>query len=151
MNDLLHLRLELTSTLALANKYWLRVINKALDGYGVSASGTVPLILIGRCGGGIHQISLADQLGIAGPSLVRVLDKLCAAGLVIREEDAADRRAKTLWLTAAGRRLVRKLEARLTELRNETLGQLSRQELKAALRVYRILAGAGAKAEAEAR
>ncbi|WP_049621640.1 MarR family winged helix-turn-helix transcriptional regulator [Frateuria defendens] len=146
MDDLRRLRLDLTSSLLQAGRHWQRLANQALQGYGISAACTEPLILIGRSGGGIHQVTLAERLGVAGPSLVRALDKLCAAGLVRREEDASDRRAKTLWLTADGQRLVCRLEERLTLLREDVLGHHTRKELEAALGFYRSFAAAAGQA-----
>ena len=50
-----------------------------LGSYGISTACTMPLLMIGRSGGGIRQVALAQQLGMEGPSLVRLLDKLCAS------------------------------------------------------------------------
>ncbi|HEY0179228.1 MAG TPA: MarR family transcriptional regulator [Dokdonella sp.] len=139
------LRFELTTGLLQAGRHWQRLVEEALRSREVSASGAVPLLMIGRSGGGIRQVALADQVGVRGPSLVRVLDKLCAAGLVRRGEDAADRRAKTLWLTERGAELVAELERRLTQLRAEVLAELPQRDLEAVLRLYRVLAEANAR------
>ena len=50
---------------------------------------------------GIHQAGLADILEVEPISLVRILDKLQARGLVERRQDAGDRRLWRLHLTAA--------------------------------------------------
>ncbi|RYC28885.1 MarR family transcriptional regulator [Lichenibacterium minor] len=49
---------------------------------------------------GIHQAGLADILEVEPISLVRILDKLQARGLVERRQDAGDRRCWRLHLTA---------------------------------------------------
>jgi MarR family transcriptional regulator for hemolysin len=41
-------------------------------------------------GEGINQVALAEEIGIEGPSLVRVIDQLATDGLV--------RRKKTKWI-----------------------------------------------------
>jgi MarR family transcriptional regulator for hemolysin len=95
--------------------------------------------MIGRSNGGLRQVTLAQQLGMEGPSLVRLLDKLTAAGLVRREADANDRRANQLWLTDAGRPVHAELEQGLIELRAQVLSQMSEQELTAVLKLYRLI------------
>jgi DNA-binding MarR family transcriptional regulator len=51
----------------------------------------------------ITQAALARRLDIAGPSALKVVDALEAAGLVRREDVAADRRRYSLTLTDEGR------------------------------------------------
>ncbi|UUS15263.1 MarR family transcriptional regulator [Stenotrophomonas sp. CD2] len=87
-------------------------------------------------------VALAQQLGMEGPSLVRLLDKLCASDLVRRESDASDRRANLLWLTDAGHALVSELEDQLIGLRQDVFGELSMDELHAVLKAWRLLAEA---------
>ena len=69
----------------------------------------------------MRQGTLAEYVGIEGPSLVRLLDQLCAAGLARRDEDPHDRRAKTISLTAAGRAVTAKMEEDLRTLRAQVL------------------------------
>ena len=51
-----------------------------------------------RCEGA-KQSELAEALDIAPITLVRLIDKLAAAGMVERRDDPADRRAHRLYLT----------------------------------------------------
>lgn len=88
--------------LALAARRWRRTLDDALARYGLSDASWRPLLHLDRLGDGARQNDLAQSLGIEGPSLVRLLDKLVEAGLVVRREHATDRRAKTLHLTPAG-------------------------------------------------
>lgn len=134
---------QLSAGLLLASRQWQRLVDHALSEFGISGACTSPLLLIGRSGGGIRQVALAQQLGMEGPSLVRLLDRLGEQGLVRRESDASDRRANLLWLTDEGQALVGQLEARLVELRGEVLGSLSADEIDGTLKVWRLLAEAG--------
>ncbi len=62
---------------------------------------------------GVSEI--ANQMSVSNAAASQLVDKLVHQGLVQRTEDAEDRRAKRLNLTAKGRRLLeRSLEARLT-------------------------------------
>jgi MarR family transcriptional regulator for hemolysin len=56
------------------------------------------LVKLQRCQG-VKQAELAEQLDLAPITLARLVDKLTAAGLVERRDDAQDRRANRLYLT----------------------------------------------------
>ncbi|GAB7126560.1 MarR family transcriptional regulator [Silvimonas sp. JCM 19000] len=136
------LRLAVTSSLLQAGRHWRTASQHAVDKYNVSAACATPLLFIGRLGEGVRQVALADYIGIEGPSLVRLLDQLCSAGLVRREEDAADRRAKTLWYTAEGKAVSQQIEADLVSLRASVLKDLSAEELEGTLRLFRAVEAA---------
>ncbi|NMK50435.1 MarR family transcriptional regulator, partial [Achromobacter sp. Bel] len=87
----------------------------------------------------VRQGALAEALGVEGPSLVRVLDQLVAAGLMERREDTHDRRAKTLHLTDAGHALRAQVEDVLVELRRRLFHGVSEADLQACLRVFDAL------------
>ena len=70
---------------------------------------------------------------------MRLLDQLCAAGLVTRREDPTDRRAKVLSLTKVGLGVVAKIEAELVELRANVLAKVSAADLEASLRVFKAI------------
>ena len=135
--------MRLTSGLGPAARQWQRLADGQVGTHGITPSCVGTMLMIGRSGGGIRQVALAQQLGMEGPSLVRLLDKLCAGGLVRRECDANDRRANLLWLTDAGQTLFVQLEDDLNRLRAQLLAELSAQDIEAVLRFYRVLAEAG--------
>jgi MarR family transcriptional regulator for hemolysin len=136
---------QLSAGLLPAARLWQRVADAALSSHGLSAACTAPLLLIGRSGGGIRQVTLAQQLGVESPSLVRLLDRLGTLGLIRRECDSSDRRANQLWLTEDGQALVQQLEQRLAALRQDVLGTLSEDEIAAVLKLWRLLAEANAR------
>lgn len=136
------LQMQLSSGLLHAGRQWQRLADQRLGSYGISAACTMPLLMIGRSGGGIRQVTLAQQLSMEGPSLVRLLDKLSASGLVRREADASDRRANLLWLTDAGQALVSELETQLIGLREDVFGALDEDELRTVLKLWHLLAQA---------
>ncbi|MEA0735899.1 MarR family transcriptional regulator [Xanthomonas campestris pv. campestris] len=138
-------RAQLSAGLLVASRQWQRLADQAFGEFGLSSACTGPLLMIGRSGGGIRQVALAQQLGMEGPSLVRLLDKLCAQALVRREADSSDRRANQLWLTEAGQALVGQIEARLVALRAEVFGALSDAEVKVVLKLWGLIAEANAR------
>ena len=73
--------------------------------------------------------SLAEQEGIAAPSLSGHLDRLEAAGLVERVRSTDDRRRVGVVLTATGERLLRRIRARRTTWLTERLDALELREL----------------------
>ena len=138
-------RAQLSAGLLVASRQWQRLADQAFGEFGLSSACTGPLLMIGRSGGGIRQVALAQQLGMEGPSLVRLLDKLCAQALVRREADSSDRRANQLWLTEAGKALVGQIEARLVALRAEVFGALSDAEVEVVLKLWGLIAEANAR------
>jgi MarR family transcriptional regulator, transcriptional regulator for hemolysin len=66
------------------------------------------LVRLQRCQG-VKQSELAESLDLAPITLARLIDKLTAAELVERRDDAADRRAHRLYLTEKATPKLRKL------------------------------------------
>jgi MarR family transcriptional regulator, transcriptional regulator for hemolysin len=135
MSNLNTLRRTVSSTLVLAARKWRRTSHDVLAAFNVSEACATPLLTASRLGEAVRQVTLADHVGIEGPSLVRLLDQLCAAGLMRRDEDPDDRRAKTVALTDEGRAVTARIEEELVTLRAQALKGLSRSDLEAALRV----------------
>jgi MarR family transcriptional regulator for hemolysin len=138
-HDVARLRRAYTHTLLLAGRQYRRAANVVTERYGLSDATGLPLLLIGRHEGEPRQNALADAVGIEGASLVRLLDQLCAAGLVLRKEDPTDRRAKVLSLTAEGRAVVARMEADLEDLRAAIFGEVESADIEASLRVFAAL------------
>ncbi|WP_372177638.1 MarR family winged helix-turn-helix transcriptional regulator [Xanthomonas axonopodis pv. phyllanthi] len=145
MRPALSPRAQLSSGLLVAARQWQRLADQAFAEFDLSSACTGPLLMIGRSGGGIRQVALAQQLGMEGPSLVRLLDKLAAQGLLRREADSSDRRANQLWLTDAGQALVGQIEIRLDALRAQVLGALSDADVQVVLTLWEQIAQAHAR------
>ncbi|MGW8276188.1 MarR family transcriptional regulator [Xanthomonas axonopodis pv. clitoriae] len=145
MKPALSPRAQLSSGLLVAARQWQRLADQAFSEFDLSSACTGPLLMIGRSGGGIRQVALAQQLGMEGPSLVRLLDKLAAQGLLRREADSSDRRANQLWLTDAGQALVGQIEIRLDALRAQVFGALSDADVQVVLTLWEQIAQAHAR------
>ena len=137
--------MRLTSGLGPAARQWQRLADSHVGSHGITTACVGTMLMIGRSGGGIRQVTLAQQLGLEGPSLVRLLDKLCSSGLVRRECDVNDRRANLLWLTDRGQTTFVELEQALNALRAQLLGELSVQDIEGVLKFYRVLAEASTR------
>lgn len=149
MNEIEPLQRALSAQLLQAGRQWRRTAERELEAFGISEACAAPLLWTGRLGGGVRQVTLAAYVGIEGPSLVRLLDQLAACDLIERRDDPTDRRAKTIWLTAAGEALATRIEDVLTTVRAEVLAGFSRQDLEAALRVLKAFDNVSARAAEE--
>ena len=88
-------------------------------------------------GAGLLQKDLAERMGIEGPTLVRLLDALETAGLVIRQEAEGDRRGKTLALTQTAQPIVDEIERVVSDSRQHVLGDISDEDIASCIRVFR--------------
>src|SRR4051812_9866863 len=113
MEPLDHTLMNLAMSLTRTARAYRSVADRLASNYGLSQATAWPVIMISRLGDGVRPGAVAEALGLEPSSLVRVIDQLIDAGLVARHEDASDRRAKTLHLTAEGRRRAAQLEKAL--------------------------------------
>jgi MarR family transcriptional regulator for hemolysin len=81
------------------------------------------------CSDNCTQAELAARLGVEAPTVVGLLDRLTADGLVMRRESAHDRRSKTVHLCEGGRALMRPISEMADDLSHELLTQLSVEEV----------------------
>jgi len=151
-----HIHAEIGRLIARLARVWRRESDQALSEHGLSYATAIPLLVLSRQGGNVRQGVLADELGIEGPSLVRLIDVLQAEGLVERREDPTDRRAKTLHLTVAGEAKVEDTNRVLRRVRASLLKDVGPEELAVAFAtLQRIEARASrlhdAKSAAETR
>jgi MarR family transcriptional regulator, transcriptional regulator for hemolysin len=110
-------------------RLWRREADQALAAHGLSEATAIPLVVLLRRGKCVRQCVLAEEVGIEGPSLVRLIDLLQAEGLVERREDPTDRRAKMLHLTALGETRAEELNRILRRVRAYLLKDISGEDL----------------------
>jgi MarR family transcriptional regulator for hemolysin len=124
-----HIHGEIGRLITRLGRIWRRESDSALAEHGLSDATAIPLLVLSRQGENVRQGVLADELGIEGPSLVRLIDLLQAEGLVERREDPTDRRAKTLHLTKAGEAKVEETNRVLRRVRASMLRDIGAEEL----------------------
>jgi MarR family transcriptional regulator for hemolysin len=88
---------------------------------------------------GINQVTLAQQLELEPITLVRLLDRLQAAGLIERRADPQDRRARVLFLTPAARPLLGRVGALAQDVYEEALAGLPTDERERMLAALRLM------------
>jgi DNA-binding MarR family transcriptional regulator len=93
---------------------------------------------------GRSQHALAEALRVPPSRMVALLDELEDRQLVERRPHPGDRRARSLYLTAAGRRLFKKASKVAAEHEAELCAELSEAERRQLLKLLgRIAAGQG--------
>ena len=120
---------EIGLLIARLARAWRREADQALADHGLSQATALPLMVLSRRGKCVRQGVLAEEIGIEGPSLVRLIDLLQAEGLVERREDPTDRRAKTLHLTPTGEAKVEEINRVLRRVRAYLLKDIDADDL----------------------
>jgi DNA-binding MarR family transcriptional regulator len=79
------------------------------------------------------QLELARGIGYDKTRLIALLDRLESEGLITREPDPADRRARNVRLTKAGERLRAAAQRDIRAMEDEALAPLSATERRTLL------------------
>jgi len=112
-------------------RLWRREMDQALLDHGLSQATSIPLRVLSQLGKSVRQGVLAEEIGLEGPSLVRLIDLLQAEGLVERREDPTDRRAKILHLTPKGEAKAEEVNRVLRRVRAHLLKDIETEDLLA--------------------
>ncbi|WP_404482047.1 MarR family winged helix-turn-helix transcriptional regulator [Novosphingobium sp. BL-52-GroH] len=144
MTDRIALAHQLATQLSPVSRAWWQLADRILGSLAISNSAGWALVHLERLGKGARQGDLARAIGITEASLVRTVQQLERAGLVMRQADEEDRRANRLHLTTEGRALARKADQRLIDLRIELLEGVSDADLEVAVRLLDLVAARAA-------
>ena len=125
-----------TDHVALANRLrpvllkLARELRRESHALGVTG-GQVTLLVLIHQNPGITARALAAREGVSPAAISGHLDRLERAGLLMRMQDARDRRRQVLTLTPEGDRVLRAVKRRRTAWLAERLNGLSAAELRA--------------------
>ncbi|MYM71912.1 MarR family transcriptional regulator [Duganella sp. FT134W] len=140
--------MSLTHTLIHVARAYKSAADALTADFELSHASAWPVLMISRLGDGVRPGQVADAVGIEPPSLVRIIDQLVAAGLVLRQDDPSDRRAKTLTLTSAGKNIAERLEKALAPFRRDLFKGMPQADIETTVRVLvqldQVLAGRSA-------
>jgi MarR family transcriptional regulator for hemolysin len=128
---------ELGLLVARLARVWRRHADQALSEHGLSEATAHPLLILSRSGTCVRQGVLADEMGLEGPSVVRLIDLLAAEGLVERREDPTDRRAKMLHLTPLGEAKADEIKRVMRRVRADLMKGVAPEELATTFDVLR--------------
>ncbi len=132
-----HIQAELGLLVARLARVWRRRADQALRAHGLSEATAHPLLILSRSGTSVRQGVLADEMGLEGPSVVRLIDLLAAEDLVERREDPTDRRAKILHLTPLGEAKADEIKRVMRRVRTELMKGVTPDELAVTFEVLR--------------
>lgn len=120
------------------SRNWRRAVNLRMAPLGLTDATWLPLLYLNRVGS-VRQGELADVLGLDRSSMVRLIDTLEQQGLVLREDDPDDRRAKKIVLTPAAQPVVQAaMDAALRVLDGAVEG-ISPMELETTVQVLETM------------
>jgi MarR family transcriptional regulator, transcriptional regulator for hemolysin len=120
---------QFAESLHLAAHGWRTALDRRLRPLGYSRSRWMVLLHISRTDAISHR-ELAERMGIEAPTLVRLIDRMEAEGLIERRASEIDRRVKHLHLLPAGRKEVERIRACAAGLRKEILSGMGKAEIK---------------------
>jgi MarR family transcriptional regulator for hemolysin len=126
---------DLTARLVSLSRAYRRFLDRRLADLPLAHHSALAAMLLGRLGDGVRQGTLAELLGVEGPTVVPMLDRMERAGLVQRTVDPSDKRARALVLTPVGREVAATAEIRSDEVRDTLFDGVSEEDLAAAVRV----------------
>jgi len=121
-------------------RQWRRVIDRQLEPLGLTEATWLALVHLARAPEPMRQKDLAASLTLDSSSVVRLLDALQSAGFIERQENA-DRRAKTIHLTARGRAIVEQVEEVASDARKRLLGGMPVADMETTFRVLNQISG----------
>jgi DNA-binding MarR family transcriptional regulator len=99
------------------------------------------LVLVAR-NGGLSQMALARALGIDRSTLVPILDRLQARGLLVRRRSPSDGRTHALGLTPAGDKALAKFTRLVREHERRVASNLSATEARSLIALLEKVHGA---------
>jgi MarR family transcriptional regulator for hemolysin len=118
---------------------WRLLIDKQLKHLGIGQAGWMTIAMIAKSAEPMSQRALADLVGVEGPSMVSMLDRLEREGLVTRAPSPTDRRVKLVHLTAAGTTLYQQVREQAGAVRMSLLGDIDPARLAAATELLELL------------
>lgn len=118
---------------------WRLLIDKQLKHLGIGQAGWMTIAMVAKSKEPMSQRALADLVGVEGPSMVSMLDRLEREGLVTRAPSATDRRVKLVHLTDAGATLYQQVKEQANTVRTSLLGDIAPAQLKAATELLELL------------
>lgn len=139
LKDLLSKRESIGKLLHFAARDWRTLLDERMKPMGMSDARWTVLFGMRMLGKPSPQHHIADLLGVTGPTLVRMLDKLERAGLVRRVISEEDRRVKLVELLPAGNDMVEPLLDVVLSLESDLLDSFSDEERKELCRLLKKL------------
>lgn len=121
--------LSLAEQFARLSRLWKMVADRELSPLGLTHPRWTALWKLQRLGDNVSQKTLAEALEIELASLMRTLKQLEEQSLIERHCCQNDKRARIVSLTSNGRALIKQMETRILQVRQNLLGNIDDQQL----------------------
>ncbi len=122
-----------------AARAWRTELDKRLKPLGLSQAKWRTLLQLSRAEEPMTQTQLAYRMGIEGPSLVSLLDRLSKDGWVTRREAPGDRRSKIVELTEQAQALIKDIHVVVDQLRGELVALIPAADLEQCISVLGVI------------
>ena len=118
---------------------WMRIaLERELVSYGVTPSQWMLLMALGQKNMQ-GQTELGKMVNLDNATITRCLDKLQTMSLIVRHQDAHDRRAQKVSLTAKGQKIYREWNSLGKKINQQAALQLSAAEKKKLLETLGVI------------
>lgn len=114
---------------------WRTTLDQRLKPLGLSMGKWTTLAHLARGGDKLTQSEIAARVGIEGPTLAGILDRLAQDGWIKRKDHAEDRRCKTVHLQARAATVLDRIFSTAQDLRHELLAEIPQRDLETCVRV----------------
>lgn len=129
-------RHQLGHSIGMVGRLWRLEVDRRLAPFGLSEARWRILLTLARAAEPLQQKTLAEYVGVQGPTLVRTLDALANEGLLERRADSDDKRARTIHLTAKAEPTLVRIEATLRAVREEIFTDIAAADIDTCIRVF---------------
>ena len=119
----------------MAGRRWRKLANDRIRPTGHTMARWETLFLVAFSDHALTQGELAKEIGIEGPTLVRMLDVLAKEGLIERRQSEIDRRVTTNVITDRGLQAIDQIMSITNALRAEMLQGIDPGEVRIMLKV----------------
>lgn len=120
-------------------RIWRLALDKRLKHLGIGQAGWMTIAMVAKAEAPMSQRALADLVGVEGPSMVSMLDRLERDGFVTRAASPTDRRVKLVHLTGTGRTVFDEVRKQSGSVRGVLLEGIDPQALAAATKLLETL------------
>jgi len=114
---------------------WRTKLDQRLRPLGLSMGKWTTLAHLARGGDKLTQREIAERVGVEGPTLAGILDRLEQDGWVKRKCSTADRRCKTVHLQKRAAGVLDSIFQTAQQLRHELIEDIPRRDLETCIRV----------------
>ena len=122
--------------LGLIARLWRSEVDRRMSRHQITQARWLTLLHLSRMTPPVRQAALAASLGVQGPTLVRILDRLESDRLIRRCVIRGDRRARSIRLTARAAPVLSRIHAVAERLREEIFAGIAERDLLTCLRVF---------------